>query len=41
LANKILHYIGMSVELQALEDAVRDFKRDADLDFVDSKRLRR
>ena len=39
LANKILHYIGMSVELQALEDAVRDFKRDADLDFVDPKRL--
>src|SRR3989475_12687058 len=29
----------MSVELQALEDAVRDFKRDADLDFVDAKRL--
>src|SRR2546421_9324508 len=29
----------MSVELQALEDAVRDFKRDADLDFVDPKRL--
>src|SRR5438445_529426 len=29
----------MPDELQALEDAVRDFKRDADLDFVDPKRL--
>ena len=39
VANRILYYFGMSVELQALEDAVRDFKRDADLDFVDAKRL--
>ncbi len=39
VTNKILYYFGMSVELQALEDAVRDFKRDADLDFVDAKRL--
>ena len=29
----------MPDDLQALEDAVRDFKRDADLDFVDPKRL--
>src|SRR3954465_2216838 len=29
----------MPVELQALEDAARNFKRDADLDFVDPKRL--
>ena len=29
----------MSLELQALEDAARDFERDADLDFVDPRRL--
>ena len=29
----------MSVELHALEDAARDFERDADPDFVDPKRL--
>src|SRR3989475_8294733 len=29
----------MSAELQALEDAARDFERDADLDFVDPRRL--
>src|SRR5438552_11943912 len=29
----------MADDRQALEDAVRDFKRDADLDFVDPKRL--
>src|SRR2546430_12619483 len=29
----------MSADLQALEDAARDFERDADLDFVDPRRL--
>src|SRR5438093_8225941 len=29
----------MSLELQALEDAARDFEREADLDFVDPRRL--
>src|SRR2546427_5121573 len=39
LSNESSYYISMSADLQALEDAARDFERDADLDFVDPRRL--
>src|SRR4029077_3592556 len=39
MANLSSYNLGMSVELENLESAAADFERDADLDFVDPKRL--
>src|SRR6266513_1332921 len=39
IPNESSYNSGMSVELRALESAIADFDRDADLDFVDPKRL--